>query len=257
MQQCAFLFLGTQGWLWTWWETLKTSTQKHQRPAVQSRERLADFVWGDGLTVSCTQVYQQLQGGSLPDFFCELMSLNLTLWEDLCIMSLWYLENFTGERKKVPVNPKACQYRCWFDPWIRNIPWRSKWQPTPVCVSEKSHGQRSLADSGPWGHKSQTRLNYYHHVKSQKDFLETCIGILRPMQIDIKGHDLSVLHKVLRPLTRNIISLYKCTFSHQLVISKFLLKKKKKKENETLFRHQFQMGVLTPRGNCNGVLRRF
>ena len=123
-------------------------------------------------------------------------------------------------------------------------------------MSEKSHGQRSLADSGPWGHKSQTRLNYYHHVKSQKDFLETCIGILRPMQIDIKGHDLSVLHKVLRPLTRNIISLYKCTFSHQLVISKFLLKKKKKKENETLFRHQFQMGVLTPRGNCNGVLRR-
>ena len=106
MQQCAFLFLGTQGWLWTWWKTLKTSAQKHQCPAVHSRERLADFVWGDGLTVSCTRVYQHLQGGSLPDFFCELMSLNLTLWEDLCIMSLWYLENFTGEKKKVPLIQK-------------------------------------------------------------------------------------------------------------------------------------------------------
>ena len=47
------------------------------------------------------------------------------------------------------------------------------------------------------------------------------------MQIDIKGHDLSVLHKVLRPLTRNIISFHTCTFSHQLAISKFLLKGKR------------------------------
>jgi len=25
------------------------------------------------------------------------------------------------------------------------IPWRRKWQPTPVFLPEKSHGQRSLA----------------------------------------------------------------------------------------------------------------
>ena len=29
------------------------------------------------------------------------------------------------------------------DPWIRRIPWRRKWQPTPV-LSGESHGQRSL-----------------------------------------------------------------------------------------------------------------
>ena len=32
-----------------------------------------------------------------------------------------------------------------FDPWVRMIPWRRKWQPTPVFLPEKSAGQRSLA----------------------------------------------------------------------------------------------------------------
>ena len=31
------------------------------------------------------------------------------------------------------------------DPWVRKIPWRRKWQPTPVFLPGKSHGQRSLA----------------------------------------------------------------------------------------------------------------
>ena len=32
-----------------------------------------------------------------------------------------------------------------FDPWIGKMPWRRKWQPTPVFSPGKSHGQRSLA----------------------------------------------------------------------------------------------------------------
>ena len=51
----------------------------------------------------------------------------------------------------------ACQYkrqkRGGFDPWVRKIPWRRKWQPTPVFLLGKSHGQRSLAGYSPWGHK--------------------------------------------------------------------------------------------------------
>ena len=31
--------------------------------------------------------------------------------------------------------------------------------PTPVCLPRESHGQRSLADYSPWGHKSWTRLS--------------------------------------------------------------------------------------------------
>ena len=39
-----------------------------------------------------------------------------------------------------------------FDPWVGKIPWRRKWQPTPVFLPGESHGQRSLegcsAESG-------------------------------------------------------------------------------------------------------------
>ena len=41
----------------------------------------------------------------------------------------------------------TCQFRrhkrCEFDPWVGKIPWRRKWQPTPVLLPGESHGQRS------------------------------------------------------------------------------------------------------------------
>ena len=40
-----------------------------------------------------------------------------------------------------------------FNPWVKNIPWRRKWQPTPVCLSGESHGQRSLVVYSAWGCK--------------------------------------------------------------------------------------------------------
>ena len=39
------------------------------------------------------------------------------------------------------------------DPWIRKIPWRRKWQPTPAILSREFHEQRSLAGYSPWGFK--------------------------------------------------------------------------------------------------------
>ena len=40
-----------------------------------------------------------------------------------------------------------------FNPWVGKIPWRRKWQPTPVLLPGKSHGWRSLVAYSPWGHK--------------------------------------------------------------------------------------------------------
>ena len=37
--------------------------------------------------------------------------------------------------------------------WVWKIPWRRKWQSTPVVLPGESHGQRSLADYSPWGCK--------------------------------------------------------------------------------------------------------
>jgi len=39
-----------------------------------------------------------------------------------------------------------------FNPWVGKIPWRRMWQPTPVFLSGKSHGQRGTWwVSGPQG----------------------------------------------------------------------------------------------------------
>ena len=40
-----------------------------------------------------------------------------------------------------------------FDPWVRKIPWNRKWKPTPVFLSGKFPGQRSLAGYSSWGPK--------------------------------------------------------------------------------------------------------
>ena len=40
-----------------------------------------------------------------------------------------------------------------FNPWVGMILWRRKRQPTPVFLSEKSHGHRSLLEYRPWGRK--------------------------------------------------------------------------------------------------------
>ena len=40
-----------------------------------------------------------------------------------------------------------------FDPWVGTISWRRKWQPAPVFLPRKFHGQKSLAGCNPQGHK--------------------------------------------------------------------------------------------------------
>ena len=36
------------------------------------------------------------------------------------------------------------------NPWVGKIPWRRKWQPTPVFLPGEFHGQRSLVGYSPW-----------------------------------------------------------------------------------------------------------
>ena len=48
----------------------------------------------------------------------------------------------------------TCQCRkSGFHPWVRKIPGRRKWQPTPVFLPRESHGQGNLAGYIPWTHK--------------------------------------------------------------------------------------------------------
>ena len=57
------------------------------------------------------------------------------------------------------------QKRRGFSPWVRKIPWRTAWQPTPVFLPGESHGQRSLEGHSPQGYKESDMtegLSTYH-----------------------------------------------------------------------------------------------
>ena len=59
----------------------------------------------------------------------------------------------------------ACECkRRGLDPWFGRIPWRRKWQPTPVFLLGKSHGQRSLADYRPWSCQELDTNEVTEHV---------------------------------------------------------------------------------------------
>ena len=55
--------------------------------------------------------------------------------------------------------------RLGFNPWIGGIPWGRKWQPTPVSLSGKSHGQKSLAGYSPWGRKESDTTEQLNNNK--------------------------------------------------------------------------------------------
>ena len=48
-----------------------------------------------------------------------------------------------------------------FEPWVGKIPWRRKWQSTPVLLPGKSHGQGSLGRLQSMGSQSWTRLSNF------------------------------------------------------------------------------------------------
>ena len=57
-----------------------------------------------------------------------------------------------------------------FDPWVRKIPWRRKWQPLPLFLPGKSQGQRSLAGCSPWGSQKvgHDRAPEHTHTSSHR-----------------------------------------------------------------------------------------
>ena len=79
-----------------------------------------------------------------------------------------------------------------FNPWVRKIPWRRKWQPTPGFLPGESHGQRSLAGYSSWGHKSQDSTE--HKLPSSIIFFK----IRNAKLIEIPGNmgKLTVMFKI-------------------------------------------------------------
>ena len=47
-----------------------------------------------------------------------------------------------------------------FPSWVGRIPWRRKWQLTPVFLPREFHGQRSLMGYSPWGRKESAMTEH-------------------------------------------------------------------------------------------------
>ena len=72
----------------------------------------------------------------------------------------------------------TCQWRrCEFDLWVRKILWRRKWQPTPVFLPGKSHGQGSLVAYSLWGCK---RVG--HNLATKQHEKMKTLGVVRGTQ---------------------------------------------------------------------------
>ena len=53
----------------------------------------------------------------------------------------------------------------WVWSWVGKILWRRKWQPTPLILSGKSRGLRSLAGYSPRGRKESDRTEWLTHTR--------------------------------------------------------------------------------------------
>ena len=80
--------------------------------------------------------------------------------------------------------------RCKFDPWVGKIPTRREWQPTPVFLPGESHGQRSLVDYSPWGHKESDTTEVTKHKQN-------------PIRLQVL-HSRACFHAVKKPGNWNI-----------------------------------------------------
>ena len=57
------------------------------------------------------------------------------------------------------------------DPWVRKIPWRREWQPTPVFLPREFHGQRILANYSPGGWTQMSDEHTHTHTLLKNELI--------------------------------------------------------------------------------------
>ena len=115
-----------------------------------------------------SQLYQDLWPNStnflIPVFLYYLSSkhkimiyktslIRVSLSKDLNIIMFLDIWGFFGGSVVKNLLPMQ---EMWVSMRVRKIPWRRKWQPTPVFLSGKSHGQSSLVGYSSWDCKKES-----------------------------------------------------------------------------------------------------
>ena len=115
-------------------------------------------------------------------------SMKRVLWPSMPLLPRWLND------KESVCQCKKCR-RCRFNPWVRKIPWRRKWQTIPVFLSAKSQGQRSLVSYSPW---DSNRVG--HDLETKQHLLHRCGSLVIP-----------ILHPRVQPMKQNALSLIRKT----------------------------------------------
>ena len=113
----------------------------------------ANLIWGINL------IFEAINKASHSVYSCALSHVPIQTGSSkfLCRLPWW----LSGKE------PTFLCRRQRFDPWVGKMPWRRKWQPTPVFLPGKCHGQRGLAGYSPRGCK---RVGH-HLATTNKEFL--------------------------------------------------------------------------------------
>ena len=83
----------------------------------------------------------------------------LASWRVTSDDSIFHSSHVAGT---VTASTQQCYAVPYSYPWVGKIPWRRKWQPTPVFLPGEPHGQRSLEATVHGVAKSRTRLKRIH-----------------------------------------------------------------------------------------------
>ena len=94
----------------------------------------------------------------------------------MLVWPLWLLQWLSG--KESVCHCRRCR-RCGFGPWVGKVPWSRKWQPTPVFMPRRSHGQRSLVGYSPWGRKESDTTE---HACMRVHFIFIALTDLQPSE---------------------------------------------------------------------------
>ena len=118
------------------------------------------------------------------------MLLQMAIFHSFLWLSTVPLWGFSGSSV---VKSLPAMLETWVNLLVGKIPWRREWQPIPIFLSGKSHGQRSLAGYSPWGHK---RVGYdlsdWAHMRYPIIYIIVCL--FPPMGRELqegRGHGLS------------------------------------------------------------------
>ena len=106
------------------------------------------------------------------DVCSDICSFLIHLFGFLMFLFIFWIQDFFFFLiyfRYVSLTQTVKNRRCEFDSWVGKIPWRRKWQPSPVLLPGKFHGLSSLVGYSPWGRKEldtteQLHIHTYAHL---------------------------------------------------------------------------------------------